>query len=202
MCLDDQILNTYLDGELKEPWKSQVEEHLSYCKSCSRKYETLKQLSKTIREAELSQEEIQSHQDRVFSMIEKNHISKHKKFAFLRKQIKFSVPQVMGVAAAFVIVFVGAWNIGSNSAEKVIEMPQVNSSIDITSITPVRASDNNATTKTLENASLEEILKNLDLRGYDVDIRLKSIQPIEFETQQEPEPITDEVPETTEEAVF
>ncbi len=84
MCLDDQILNTYLDGELKEPWKSQVEEHLSYCKSCSRKYETLKQLSETIREAELSQEEIQSHQDRVFSMIEKNHIRKHKKFAFLR----------------------------------------------------------------------------------------------------------------------
>ena len=43
--------------------------------------------------------------------------------------------------------------------------------------------DNNATTKTLENYSLEDILKNLDARGYDVDIRLKSIQPINFNSE-------------------
>lgn len=180
MCLDDQILNTYLDGELKEPWKSQVEEHLSYCKICSKKYESLKKLSQTVKSAELTQEEIQSHQDRVLAMIEKNHIKKHKKVTLFSKKFSIGIPQIMSVAAAFVIVFVGALNMGSSRVSNVIDLPEVNSTIDVSNITPVRASDNNATTKTLENYSLEDILKNLDARGYDVDIRLKSIQPIQF----------------------
>ena len=177
MCLDDQILNTYLDGELKEPWKSQVEEHLSYCKGCENKYNDLKNLSNTVKNAVLSQEEIQSHQDRVLALLEKNYINKkHKKPDFLRKQLKLSIPQVMGVAAAFVIVFVGSWSIAGNRSDNVISMPEVSSSIDISSITPVRALETEV--KSLDSYSLEEIIKNLDSRGYDVDIRLKSIQPI------------------------
>lgn len=185
MCLDDQILNTYLDGELKEPWKSQVEEHLSYCKSCSNKFEDLKALSNTVKNAALTQEEIKSHQDRVLAMIEKNYMNKHKKPAIFRKEIKFSLTQLMGVAAAFVIVFVGSWAVVGNRSNNVIAMPEVNSTIDISGITPVRASENSSSSKTLENYSLEDILKSLDARGYDVDIRLKSIQPVDFVVENE-----------------
>ena len=178
MCLDDQILNTYLDGELTEPWKSQVEEHLSYCKSCKHKLEQLQQLDETLKSAELSQEEIQSHQDRVLTMLEKNVLGKKKKSIF-KKQFKFSMPQLMGVAAAFVIVFVGAWSAGSARSNNVIAMPEVNSSIDISSITPVKAQE----TKSLDSYSLDEIIKNLDSRGYDVDVRLKSITPVDVTAQ-------------------
>ena len=71
MCLDDQILNTYLDNELTEPWKSQVEEHLSYCSSCRTRYQNLLKISDAVKSAELTSDEIQPHQDRVLSMIEK-----------------------------------------------------------------------------------------------------------------------------------
>ena len=184
MCLDDQILNTYLDNELTEPWKSQVEEHLSYCPSCRTRYQNLLQVSDAIRSAALTEEEIQPHQDRVLSMIEKNYLSKGKsKKSFLRRTYKVSGPQLIGVAAAFVVVFVGSWAVlGNNgSSDGSIILPDVNTTIDLNNITQARSSDNATTSKSLENYTLDEILKNLDARGYDVDIRLKSIQPLSLD---------------------
>lgn len=180
MCLDDQILNTYLDGELAEPWKSQVEEHLSYCSSCRTRYQNLIALSNSVKASALTAEEIEPHQDRVLSMIEKNYLSKKGKRSFLHRQFKVSAPQMIGVAAAFVVVFVGSWSLFGHNGNKdnAIPLPEVNTSIDLNNITQTRSSDNATTSKSLETYSLDDILKNLDARGYDVDIRLKSIQPL------------------------
>ena len=184
MCLDDQILNTYLDNELTEPWKSQVEEHLSYCSGCRTRYQNLLKVSDAVKSSALTAAEIQPHQDRVLSMIEKNYLSKGKgKKSFLRRTFRLSAPQMIGVAAAFVVVFVGSWAVfGHNNASgSTILLPDVNTTIDLNNITQTRSSDNNTTSKSLENYSLDEILKNLDARGYDVDIRLKSIQPLSLD---------------------
>lgn len=178
MCLDDQILNTYLDGELAEPWKSQVEEHLSYCPSCRARYQKLVQLRDAIRDAALTDEEIAPRQERVLSMIEKNHLSKKSSQSFWRRHFRVSAPQVIGVAAAFVVVFIGSWAVFGGNKDNTIPLPELNTTIDLKNITPVRSTDNASTSKSLESYSLDEILKNLDARGYDVDIRLKSIQPL------------------------
>ena len=182
MCLDDQILNTYVDGELEEPWKSQVEEHLSYCNSCRNRCASLKELSDRVKDAALSQSEIDTRKDRVMSVLEKNYLNK-KKGLFRNRIFKFTFPQMaIGTAAAFVIVFVGSFALGSRSGKSdIIPVPEIGYAVDINNITPVRASDNATTAKSLESYSLDEILKNLDARGYDVDIRLKSIQPVTFE---------------------
>ncbi len=180
MCLDDQILNTYVDGELEEPWKSQVEEHLSYCTSCRNRCNSLRELSRRIQDAQLSSEEIDTRKERVLALIEKNHLNK-KKSSFMSRKIKFSMPQIFGVAAAFVIVFAGSWTLMGRSSSNVIPVPEIGYSIDVSNITPVRASDNAGASKSLETYTLDEILKNLDARGYDVDIRLKSIQPVNFD---------------------
>ena len=184
MCLDDQILNTYLDGELTEPWKSQVEEHLSYCSSCRARYQNLLSIKGAMKNAELSDEDIQPRMDGVLSMIEKNYLSKNKgKQSFLRRTFKLTAPQLLGVAAAFVVVFVGSWAVfgGNGRNDNAIPLPDVSTSIDATNITPTRSSDNSTTSKSLENYSLDEILKNLDARGYDVELKVKSIQPISLE---------------------
>ncbi len=183
MCLDDQILNTYIDNELTEPWKSQVEEHLSYCPSCRARYQNLVSLSNAVKAAELTDEEIQPRQDRVLAMIEKNYLNKKSKKSFLHKTFKLTAPQMLGVAAAFVVVFVGSWAIFGNngSGDGTILLPEVNTTIELDNIKQTRLSDNATTSKSLESYSLEEILKNLDSRGYDVDIRLKSIQPLSLD---------------------
>ena len=180
MCLDDQILSTYLDGELAEPWKSQVEEHLSYCLSCRDRFFKLQNLRDTVRSAALTDEEIAPRQAKVLSVIEKNKFAnKPSKLSFLKKHFNVSTPQIIGVAAAFVVVFIGSWAVfGGNSKDNKISLPDVSTSIDLKNITPVRSTDNATTSKSLENYTLDEILKNLDARGYDVDIKLKSIQPL------------------------
>ena len=188
MCLDDQILNTYLDGELTEPWKSQVEEHLSYCSSCRTRYPNLLSIKGAMKNAELSDEEIQPRQDRVLSMIEKNYLSKGKsKQSFFRRTFKFTAPQLIGVAAAFVVVFVGSWAVfgGNGKSNDAIPIPDVSTSIDATNITPARSSDNSTTSKSLENYTLDEILKNLDARGFEVDLKVKSIQPLSLDKPEE-----------------
>jgi len=80
-------------------------------------------------------------------------------------------------------VFVGSWAVlGNNgSSDGSIILPDVNTTIDLNNITQARSSDNATTSKSLENYTLDEILKNLDARGYDVDIRLKSIQPLSLD---------------------
>ena len=180
MRLDDQILNTYLDGELTEPWKSQVEEHLSYCSGCRARYQNLIGLSNAIKSAALSDEEIQPHQERVMAVLEKNYLKKKSKKSILHHQFKFSASQLVGVAAAFVVVFVGSWAVFGNNGGKdtTIPLPEVSTSIDLNNITQTRSSDNSTTSQSLETYSLDAFLKNLDARGYDVDIRLKSIQPL------------------------
>ncbi len=198
MCLDDQILNTYLDGELAEPWKSQVEEHLSYCSSCRTRYQNLMKVSEAVKSAELSDEEIQPRKDRVLSMIEKNYLSKGKsKKSFLHRTFKFTAPQMVGVAAAFVVVFVGSWAVfGNNSAsDNQILLPDVSTTIDLNNITQTRSTDNAATSKSLENYSVDEILKNLDARGYDVEVRLKSIQPLSLDKMSSEVTVIAKIPE-------
>lgn len=184
MCLDDQILNTYLDGELAQPWKSQVEEHLKNCRACQNRLENFKHLDEIIKGADVSDEEIQNRKEKVFAYLEKNVISKSRKQSAWHKQIKFSVSQLVGVAAAFVVVFVGSWTVLNSKSEQSIPLPEVSPAIvDIANITPARAVDATVS-KTIDNYSLEEILQNLDARGYDVDIRLKSIHPLEKEVQE------------------
>lgn len=187
MCLDDQILNTYLDGELTEPWKSQVEEHLSYCPSCRTRYQNLLSIKGAMKNAELSDEDIKPRMDRVLSMIEKNYLSKNKKQSFLRRTFKLTAPQLLGVAAAFVVVFVGSWAVfgGNGGSNNAIPLPDVSTSIDATNITPTRSSDNSTTSKSLENYTIEEILNNLDARGLEVDIKVKSIQPLSLDKAEE-----------------
>ena len=183
MCLDDQILSTYLDNELAEPWKSQVEEHLGNCPSCRTRFQNLIKISDAMQAAALTEEEIAPRQDRVLAMIEKNHLAKKDRKSFLRRTFKLTAPQLLGVAAAFVVVFVGSWAVFGNngSSNSPILLPDVNTTIDQSNIIQTRSSDNVTTAKSLESYSLDEILKNLDARGYDVDIRLKSIQPMSLD---------------------
>ena len=180
MCLDDQILNTYLDHELQEPWKSQVEEHLSYCQSCKKRFGELQRLNGIIKSAELSDEEIKPRQERVLAMLENNYLSKKKKVSFFARKLQLSVRSCMGIAAAFVIVFVGTLAVFGGKNASTVLLPEPQNNISIGNITPVRATEVTKQNKSLDDYSLDELIKNIDARGYDVDIKLKSIKPVDF----------------------
>lgn len=173
MCLDDQILNTYLDGELTEPFKSQVEEHLSYCTSCKSRFQKIKALSNTIQEAGLDHSEYASRQANVLTMIEKTCLNK-KKPLFLKKILHINFPTLATCAAAFVFIFVGATFIVNKNADDFIPA-NFGNSVDVNNVNLV--SD---TSKGLSDYSLEEIMAELSNRGYDVDVRLKEVGPVEF----------------------
>ncbi len=168
MCLDDQILSTYLDNELVQPWKDQVEEHIRNCTACSNRYLALLRLHEHVKNAQIDDESIKKHKDHVLSYLENNVLNSEKKSSFLKKQIKFSFSQFVGVAAAFVIVFVGSLALVSGKSRR-IDVPQINS-LDINNVSPVSYTQS----ESLDSYTIEELLQNLESRGLIVTVQLKT----------------------------
>ncbi|MDD3822853.1 MAG: hypothetical protein PHR90_00600 [Sphaerochaetaceae bacterium] len=178
MCLDDQILNTYLDGELTEPWKTQVEEHLNYCVACKTRFEQLRSLHAVVSGSRLEDETIAVHQNRVLQFIEKNYMEKRHKVGFLHRDFRVKTPMLLTAAAAFVFVLVGALLLGPGKQADANELiPRVLPASE-GSLVQVRATEGLAASQVLESFPLEEILKYLDAKGYAVELRVKGIQPV------------------------
>lgn len=178
MCVDDELLNTYLDDELQEPWKTQVQEHLGYCNACRQRLEQLRALHQKVMDAVISDGEIQARQDRVFAYFEKTRFpSASKKRTLFRKKIQVRlVPALITSAAAFVVVFIGAFVLfGTNPQQGQEILPGVASPIDSTHIRQVTEVQK----PSLEMFSLEQIVQHLDALGYAVKLEVKAVTPLE-----------------------
>ncbi|MFA6845049.1 MAG: zf-HC2 domain-containing protein [Sphaerochaetaceae bacterium] len=176
MCVDDELLNTYLDGELQEPWRTQVEQHLSYCNACKGRLEHLRALDAKLRAADLTDEDIRSHKDRVMSYFEKGRFSNKKLSLFKRRVQVRLVPALLTSAAAFVVVFIGAFVLfGTNSGQTEQILPGVAVPVDSANVRQI----SEIKPATLDNFTLEQIVQYLDAKGYAVKLELKAVTPIE-----------------------
>ncbi len=178
MCVDDELLNTYLDNELQEPWRTQVQEHLGYCNACRQRLEQLKALHQRVVDAKLGDSEVKVHQDRVLAYFEQTRFpSTNKKLHIFRKKIQVKlVPALITTAAAFVVVFVGAFVLFGTKAPQGQEiLPGVAvplNSANIRQVTDVQ-------TPSLDMFSLEQIVQHLDAMGYAVKLEVKAVTPLE-----------------------
>ncbi|AEV27976.1 hypothetical protein SpiGrapes_0112 [Sphaerochaeta pleomorpha str. Grapes] len=177
MCVDDELLNTFLDGELAEPWRTQVEEHLSYCSACKQRLEQLRTLHEKIASAALRMEDIKPRQDRVLSYFEKSRFPSNKKMGIFRKKIQVKlVPALITTAAAFVVVFIGAFVLfGTNGQQTQQILPGVSTPIDSVNVRQV----SDMQEVTLDSFSLEQIVQHLDSMGYAVKLEVKAVTPLD-----------------------
>jgi len=178
MCVDDELLNTYLDGELDEPWRTQVEEHLGYCNACRQRLDQLRQLQQRIASAVLPDEDISLRQDRVLAFFEKSRFPmKDKKMHIFRKKVQVRlVPALMTTAAAFVVVFIGSFVLfGTNASQAQDILPGIATPMDSANVRQV--SDTQSVT--LDSFSLEQIVQHLDAMGYAVKLEVKAVTPLE-----------------------
>ncbi|MDT4761765.1 zf-HC2 domain-containing protein [Sphaerochaeta sp. PS] len=177
MCVDDELLNTYLDGELDEPWRTQVEEHLGYCNACRQRLDQLRLLQKRIASAALPDEDILLRQERVLSYFEKSRFPvKHKSMHIFRKRIQVRlVPALITTAAAFVVVFIGAFVLfGTNGNQAQDILPGIATPMDSANVRQV----SDVQSVTLDSFSLEQIVQHLDAMGYAVKLEVKAVTPL------------------------
>lgn len=180
MCLDDALLNSYLDGELQEPWKTQVEEHLSYCSGCKLRYNQLKALVENLEKATVSDEEISIRSDRAIKYFEQNRFNEPIKRSVFRKKLQVNlVPALLTSAAAVVVVFIGSFVLfGSNNKQTSEIMPEVMLPIESNQLEQVSVTKD----ASLSDYSLSEIVHYLDSQGYAVKLELKAVNPLEGDT--------------------
>jgi hypothetical protein len=207
MCLDDQVLSTYIDGELAEPWKTQVEEHLLHCSICKSRYSQLKDLGIDIKSARLREEEFTVQRERIWQYLEKNCVAVVKE-RFIEKRLSFKAPVFVAAAAALVIFFSAGIYFAANSEGDVIpEIPVVSGQVDAentNSIVSVRATDSAPAAMSLQDLTIEEILQLLDDRGFEVDLRLKSVEPltVSLPVIENPADVEEEIVEDIQEEVY
>lgn len=177
MCLDDALLNSYLDDELLEPWKTQVEEHLSYCNGCQMRLEQLKALNDKMKSATICDDEIAMRAERVMTFFDKNRFNKPKKQNIFRRKIQLNlVPALITSAAAFVVVFIGSFVLfGTNSKQTSEILPEVMLPIESSQVQQV----SNDKVNSLDDFSLSEIIHYLDSQGYAVTLEVKTVDPLE-----------------------
>jgi predicted anti-sigma-YlaC factor YlaD len=176
MCLDDALLNSYLDGELLEPWKTQVEEHLSYCNGCQMRLEQLRVLNEKMKSATIGDEAIALRADRVMTFFEKNRFDKPQKQNIFRRKVQLNlVPALITSAAAFVVVFIGSFVLfGTNNQQTSEILPEVMLPIESSQVQQVSNKQNSS----LDDFSLSEIIHYLDSQGYAVTLEVKTVDPL------------------------
>ncbi len=181
MCFDDQVLSTYIDGELAEPWKTQVEEHLLHCATCKSRYDQLQDLEADIKSARLREDEFSVQRERVWQYLEKHCVSSVKE-KIIEKRFTFKAPVVFAAAAAFVIIFAaGIYFTARVKSPEIPEIPVISSDNKATAektLIPVVATDASPAERSMRDLTIEEILQLLDERGFEVDLRLKSVEPL------------------------
>ncbi len=173
MCIDAQMLSAYLDGELKEPYRTQVEEHLEYCAACRHHLEDMRELDQRIKSADFSEEELGRKKDQIFQLLDKKYFQSGRKVGFIRRRLEVSMPAFITAAAAVVFIFIGGFMFFGTSADQ---------TRDILPSFALQADESNVryvSETTLDSFTLEEILHYLDSKGYNVDISIKGLQPLE-----------------------
>lgn len=182
MCIDLQMLSAYMDGELKEPYRTQVEEHLEHCATCRNILGNMKSLDRTIQSDSFSNSEIERNKDVIFKKLDNKFFSNGNKISFFRRRIQMKVPTAIASAAAATFIFVGAFVLfGTNSSETSDILPSFNVNAESENVRYV------SNKESLDNYSLEEILQYLDSKGYNVDISIKGLQPLEVTELTQPD---------------
>ncbi len=215
MCLDDKTLSAYIDGELGEPWKTQVEEHLLHCQDCKHRFEQQKSLGKQIQSARIQDYEFEDQKDRVWKYLKSNVVTEEPT-RFMKKRLYVRTPMLIGVAAAFVCLFAINFfvlqNMNGRQDLNDTPIPVISAAVEVETTAPVgemvavSATDSVAVARILDDLSVEEILVMLDKKGFEVELRLKDIEgiPVTLETPLVDDPETPwdeslgELPEGTE----
>lgn len=176
MCIDEALLTSYMDGELKEPYRTQTEEHLAHCPACRARLQRLEGISSLLRRDEMDEAEVDKAEKETALLLERKFFSKDgRKPGFFRRRIEMGLGSMITAAAGLVVVFIGGFVLFGTSSEQTSEIiPSYTIQADSQNVHFVSTQE-----RGLDGYSLEEILSYLDSKGYDVDISIKGLQPIE-----------------------
>ena len=176
MCIDAQMLSAYLDGELAEPYKTQVEEHLEHCGACRKRLDDLEKLDQRIKSIAIPDEKLNDKKDAIFDKLDKKYFQNDKKVNFFRRRVEMSLSSMVTAAAAVVFIFIGGFMFfGTNQSQTDDILPSFAVQADSQNVRFVSSGSE----KSLDDYTLEEILQYLDNKGYKVDISIKGLQPID-----------------------
>ncbi|MCL2705940.1 MAG: zf-HC2 domain-containing protein [Spirochaetaceae bacterium] len=103
MCPDKEILSAFIDNELEDKIKEDVQNHIAVCKKCALELESFKYLH-TFCYDELTLDQIKNAEEKVWQKISHAIKPKPKKLNIWHRRIAIPIP----VMAAAVLIFVSA----------------------------------------------------------------------------------------------
>ena len=176
MCIDEAMLSSYIDGELKEPYRSQTEEHLAHCPACRARCQKLRKLNDILKTDSIGESDIEARKASTFALLEKKYFSEDsRKPGFWRRRFEMSMGSMVTAAAGVLVIFIGGFAFFGSSPKQTSEIiPSLTVQADSQNVHFVSTEE-----RGLDGYSLEEILAYLDSKGYNVDISIKGLQPVD-----------------------
>ncbi|GEM_PF-1502127 len=163
MCPDEETLSAYLDGEVEEPFKSKIAEHVKECVKCSAKLESLHRIKSILLE-ENDPEYIESMENvkrRIqISMVADNYFFGRLNSFWKRKVV---LPLPIAIAAIVLFFFVGVFLISNIPGNSGIHMMRIRT--EPSGVTEVQV------TAPIED--LEQLLKFIDNSNFKKEVIIK-----------------------------
>jgi len=104
MCPDGQLISAYFDDELDKQWSEGIEDHLTQCVKCKKRFSGYQKLNALIDNSVVPGE--LEMKVRMLGEIERRAQVVYPE-AFWRKHLLVSIPVLMGAAALIIVFFVG-----------------------------------------------------------------------------------------------
>jgi negative regulator of sigma E activity len=103
MCPEHELLSAFLDGEVDEPWKSEIDKHLAGCPHCRQRISAYQNLSRLLKID--PQPDYRLSMKRLKKLIQSGPgIINIKKTPFWKKRLQIPVPVAAAAASLFIIL--------------------------------------------------------------------------------------------------
>jgi hypothetical protein len=172
MCPDKQILSAYIDGEIGQPWKKNIDQHISHCPSCKKTLKFYRSLRQFVQNKEVSDEK--ESRQRVWNRLNFTYKQQSvKAHSFWFKRVSLPLPAA-GIAAMLLCIFgISTLYFFTQSQFSIMRI-----TTEPSGITEIQVS--------APAEDLEMLLKSLDNTNFQREVQIQLPEGSEFYIQGEP----------------
>jgi len=189
MCVEDKLLSSYADGEVKEAEKAGIEAHLAQCPQCRKRYEGFLALSTLFSSSTIGKVEVENASGRVARRLDHIIMPGNERGFWNRR---FSIPMPAALAALLAVMFVGSfaglhWQGAEKGAERTAfdrNPAEAGTPLDYVEELKLLAAVSDEGSK---EASIQRLFELLESGGASIEVKIELPRDSVFRVHGEPQ---------------
>ncbi len=183
MCVKEEELSAYLDGETSLSQRAAIAAHLQECEECREKLDSLKTLSGFFGKEKIDEAALAKSREKIKTRLDHLGLPGMRERSILRKEL--SIPLPLAAAALFAVIFLGSLlAIKSFTPNGGGSLPVITSGEYVQEMNTL-VKDKDSLPR--EESTLDQLLRMLENEGASVEVRIELPVKSKFSVQGEPQ---------------